>query len=117
MELSKIGVPSRNAASFYSIFDNSLFIIDSLSMDKTIKPHATALSTGGQVWLKANLETGNFIMLEMFPNEPTPTQFIVRLSSASGKTEKTAMISDVSGRMTSVFDSIVRSGDLVWLKT
>lgn len=87
-------------------------VIDGLSNDKAIKPYTTPISQGGGEWIELKMKNGTSISLATFPNDPKPTQYIVTLDSAPGKPEKSAMISDVSGKVTSVFNEI-NKGKLV----
>lgn len=94
-----------------SILINSL--VKQLPQDKAIKPYVTTVSTGGESWLNIQLENGSLIDFKSFPNEPKPFQYHVILTSSSGKEEKNAMISDISGVVTNAINEIKSKGVMV----
>lgn len=106
--------------TIYPAYGTSLSLIntvlDGLSNDKAIKPYTTPMSQGGGEWLELKMQNGTSISLATFPNEPKLPQYIVTLDSALGKPEKSTMISDVSGEVTSVFNEM-NKGKLVRQKT
>lgn len=76
-------------------------LVNRLPKDKAIKPYVTAISQGGADWLVVKLKNGASIEFGNFPNDPTPIQYNVTLTSKSGKQERSAMISEDSGVVTS----------------
>ncbi|QQE78913.1 hypothetical protein [Alicyclobacillus sp. SO9] len=89
-------------------------LLKGLSNDTAIKPYQTAISQGGGEWLELKMKNGTSISFTSAPNNPT--QYTVKLDSASGKPEKDTMISDASGKITSVLNEISK-GKLVRQKT
>jgi|GEM_PF-4777068 len=91
-------------------------LVAQLPKDRVIKPHVTATSQGGADWLVVKLKNGTTIQLASFPNDPTPMQYHVTLTNKSGKQEKSAMISDDSGIVTSTIHEISSNGIMVGQK-
>lgn len=88
-------------------------LVNRLPKDKAIKPHVTAISQGGADWLVVKHKNGTSIEFANLPNEPTPIQYHVTLTSKSGKQEKSVMISDYSGVVTSTIQEISSKGVMV----
>ncbi len=102
-----VNPPAKQTATLI----NSL--VNRLPKDKVIKLRVTAISQGGADWLVVKLKNGSSIEFANFPNDPTPIQYNVTLTSKSGKQEQSAMISDDSSVVTSTIQEISNKGVIV----
>ncbi|MFD1673743.1 hypothetical protein [Alicyclobacillus fodiniaquatilis] len=85
-------------------------LVNQLPKDKAIKPHVVGESQGGADWLQVKLNNGSSLTFEGAPNESRPFQYGITFTNASGKQEKSAMISDVTGVVTSTIQKISSKG-------
>lgn len=91
-------------------------LIDGLSNAKAIKPYTTPISQGGGEWIELTMTNGTSISFATFPNEPKPIQYIVNFDDKSQGPKRSTMISDVSGKVTTVLHEIAK-GKLVRQKS